>query len=109
MRLFGGAHQPMLDFGMAIGERETGGAIMIGRWHIAPDFPRGVAIAEHIPAVIDEIRVFVQENENHRGVPDAGNLEEVRPAVKYPTVSIIEGAREHIHRDASNAWAERAH
>src|SRR5437016_9288914 len=95
MRLFGGAHQPALDFGMAVSEREAGGAIMIRRRHIAPNSPRGVAVAEDIPSVVDEVRVLVEENENHGGGADTGNLEELRPPVKYPRVGVIERTHEH--------------
>src|SRR5690242_13028299 len=94
---------------MAISKRKPCGAIMIRGRHITPNFPRRIAVAEHIPSVIDEVRVLIEKNENHGRVADARQLEELRPTVKYSGVGVVERADEHVHGYAANPFAQWAY
>lgn len=54
---------PLFNFGMAIREGKTSGAIVVSGRNIPP-FVRSVRVADE-PAVVDAIRIFIDEHPCH--------------------------------------------
>lgn len=59
---------------MAVGEGEVSGSVMIGAWEVAP---LGFVEAVHVEAVVESIRVFIEEDEDIGRADDIGGLEEL--------------------------------
>lgn len=71
--LFGGGALPFVDFGVAVGKGEAGGAVVVAGGEVAP-LAGGIGIDLEV-AVVDGVGVFVEEGVGVGGVADVADAE----------------------------------